>query len=148
MSKETKQDGVKVTIRLSEVNQFYQSMKGLKGILDNKKAIRWGRDLRLIKEKIDELTDFQEIITTSEFKSMQEEFTKLSHEAKDKTNAEIIKSWDKGTAYLKAIQQFEKQYNDHMKEHVTFDFKTKFEPENIHKIEDGATAEMLSYFMD
>lgn len=138
---------VNVTLKLSDVQQFYATMKGLNGILDNKKAISWGRDLRVIKPVTEEIKDFPETIKNDDLVKLEKEFSDLQQASGGKkSNYEIIQAWPKGEKYLLSVADFNKRYNVYLNEKVEFFFQTQFAEKDIHKVESGEMAEMLSWF--
>jgi len=48
---------MKATLKRKELPQFFTTMKSLTGILNAKKAISYGRDIRQVNEKIEEIKE-------------------------------------------------------------------------------------------
>jgi len=143
---------MKATLKRKEVPQLLKTMKSLTGILNVKKAISFGRDMKPVKEQIEEIESF-ELTKPARLTELQEKYDQL-FKAKQmalKTGqvneAELLFSWEHGQEFKTMFDTYRAGEHKFLNETVEINFKTIFESNDLYEVRTAELAFMLTYFI-
>lgn len=143
---------MKSKIKRSQLPELLEQMRSLKGIATVKKAIEFGRDIKYLKNLIDEANEAIEKIKTERYveleKEIQKKFGKELRERGSIQNSELKSKWNNADEFIELYSDFTFRRDQYLNEICELDFCTIFSDNDLTSLSDGKTAEMLAnYFM-
>jgi hypothetical protein len=138
---------MKIEIKRREIPALLKQMQSLAGIKNVKKALSFGRDIRLMKELVNEIEDFS-FTKPARLTELQREFDNLFRQNSAKSSeAEILKSWDYGQEFMALLEDYRISERQFLRETVEMTFSTIFDEADFESVPNAQVAYMLSFFM-